>query len=378
MAENQDGQEKTEEATSRRLQEAKDKGQVARSRELGTSAVLLAAALGLIIAGPSLTQGLSAIMTQIFSIQRDQIFDTKSMFSVWGIVISEIGLPLLGFIAFLALVSFIGNIVVGGISFSAQAMMPKGSKMNPMSGFKRMFGLQALVELTKGIAKFSVVALASYFLLSIYFPDILELSQDHLPGNLLHAMDILWWIFTLLCSSTLLIVIIDVPYQIWNHNKQLRMTKQEVKDEYKDTEGKPEVKGRMRQLQREMAQRRMMAEVPKADVIVVNPEHYAVAVKYDAKKAAAPYVIAKGVDDVAFKIREIAREHEIAIVSAPLLARAIYHTTKLDQQVPEGLFTAVAQVLAYVFQLRQYRKGRGRKPTPIPLNQPIPDEFKKY
>lgn len=378
MAENQDGQEKSEEATSRRLQEAREKGQVPRSRDLGTSAVLLAAALGLIIAGPSLAQGLSTIMTRLFSIERDQIFDSKSLFTVWGVVISEIGLPILGFIAFLALVSFIGNIVVGGISFSSQAMMPKLSKMSPLAGFKRMFGLQALVELTKGIAKFSVVAVASYFLLSVYFPDILNLSQDHLPGNLLHAMDILGWIFILLCSSTLLIVIIDVPYQIWNHNKQLRMTKQEVKDEYKDTEGKPEVKGRIRQLQREMAQRRMMAEVPKADVIVVNPEHFAVAVKYDANKAAAPYVVAKGTDELAFKIREIAREYNIAIVSAPLLARAIYHTTKLEQQIPEGLFTAVAQVLAYVFQLRQYQKGRGRKPTPIPLNQPIPDEYRKY
>ncbi|QSX32711.1 flagellar biosynthesis protein FlhB [Shewanella avicenniae] len=378
MAENQDGQEKTEEATSRRLEQAREKGQVPRSRELGTSAVLLASALGFAIAGPSLINGLSNMMRSLFTIERDQIFDTRSLFSVWSAVLAETGLPILGFIAFLALVAFVGNIVVGGVSFSAQAITPKGSKMNPLTGLKRMFGLQALVELTKGIAKFSVVALSAYLLLTVYFPDILNLSQDHLPGNLMHAMDLLWWIFTLLCFSTLLIVIIDVPYQIWNHNKQLRMTKQEVKDEYKDTEGKPEVKGRIRQLQREMAQRRMMAEVPKADVIVVNPEHYAVAVKYDAKKAAAPYIVAKGTDEVAFKIREIAREYNIAIVSAPLLARAIYHTTKIEQQIPEGLFTAVAQVLAYVFQLRQYQKGRGRKPTPIPLNQPIPDEFKKY
>ncbi|MCH1920571.1 flagellar biosynthesis protein FlhB [Shewanella sp. A3A] len=378
MAENEDGQEKSEEATSRRLQDARDKGQVARSRDLGTTAVLLSAALGLLIVGPSLIRGLSSIMTRLFSIERDQLFDSNSLFTVWGVVIADIGLPILGFIAFLALVSFIGNIVVGGISFSAQAMMPKGSKMSPLAGFKRMFGLQALVELTKGIAKFSVVALSAYFLLSFYFPDILNLSQDHLPGNLMHAMDILWWIFMWLCCSTIIIVIIDVPYQIWNHNKQLRMTKQEVKDEYKDTEGKPEVKSRIRQLQHEISQRRMMAEVPKADVIVVNPEHFAVAVKYDVNKAAAPYVVAKGADELAFKIREIAREYDIAIVSAPLLARAIYHTTKLEQQIPEGLFTAVAQVLAYVFQLRQYQKGRGRKPTPIPLNQPIPDEYKKY
>ncbi|PKH99174.1 flagellar biosynthesis protein FlhB, partial [Shewanella sp. 11B5] len=235
---------------------------------------------------------------------------------------------------------------------------------------------QALVELTKGIAKFSVVALSAYFLLKFYFYDILTLSSDHLPGNVYHALDLLIWMFILLCSSMLLIVIIDVPFQIWNHKKQLKMTKQEVKDEYKDTEGKPEVKGRIRQMQQEMAQRRMMTEVPNADVIVVNPEHYAVAVKYDVSRSSAPFLIAKGVDDVAFRIREIAREHNVAIVSAPPLARAIYHTTKVDQQVPEGLFTAVAQVLAYVFQLRQYQKGKGRRPKPIPLKQPIPDDLK--
>ena len=154
------------------------------------------------------------------------------------------------------------------------------------------------------------------------------------------------------------------------------MTKQEVKDEYKDTEGKPEVKGKIRQMQREVAQRRMMSEVPNADVIVVNPEHYAVAVKYDAMKSTAPYVLAKGVDEIAFKIREVAREHEIAIISAPPLARAIYHTTKIDQEIPEGLFTAVAQVLAYVFQLRQYQQHGGRRPTAIPLKQPIPKDLK--
>lgn len=378
MAENQDGQEKTEQATSRRLEQAREKGQVARSRELGTSAVLLAAAIGLMVIGPSLAKSLMEMMTKVYTMDRSQIFDTNSMFTVWQTVISELSWPVLGFILMLGAVAFIGNIVLGGITFSTEAIMPKGTKMNPVNGLKRMFGIQAVVELTKGIAKFSVVALSGYFLLTYYFPDILNLSQDNLPGNVGHALNLLIWLFILLCASTLLIVVIDVPYQIWNHNKQLRMTKQEVKDEYKDTEGKPEVKGRIRQLQREMAQRRMMAEVPKADVIVVNPEHFAVALKYDAKKSPAPYLVAKGTDEIAFKIREIAREYNVPIVAAPLLARAIYHTTKLEQQIPDGLFTAVAQVLAYVYQLRQYQKGRGRKPTPLPLSQPIPEEFKQY
>tara|TARA_R110000851_G_scaffold14121_1_gene47679 strand:+ start:20603 stop:21736 length:1134 start_codon:yes stop_codon:yes gene_type:complete len=376
MAENDSSQERDEEPTEKRLEQAREKGQVARSKELGTAAVLLAASVGFSMTGPAIAKGLHTIMKQLFTMERDQIFDTNSMFRVWGVVGNELAGPLISFIALLAFVAFLGNIVLGGISFSVKAFMPKGSKLNPMNGFKRMFGTQALVELTKGIAKFVVVALSAYFLLKFYFIDILTLSSDHLPGNIYHSLELLIWMFIVLCSSMLLIVIIDVPFQIWNHKKQLKMTKQEIKDEYKDSEGKPEVKGKIRQMQQEMAQRRMMTEVPNADVIVVNPEHYAVAVKYDVSRSSAPFLIAKGVDDVAFRIREIAREHNVAIVSAPPLARAIYHTTKIDQQVPEGLFTAVAQVLAYVFQLRQYQKGKGRRPKAIPLSQPIPDDLR--
>lgn len=376
MAENDTSQERTEEATPKRLQDAKSKGQVARSKELGTAAVLLASAFGFLLTGPSLAGALDRVMTKLFTMTREQVFDTNHMLNIWGVVFSELAVPMAWFIGIVALVAFIGNILLGGITFSSYAIMPKTSKMSPIAGFKRMFGVQALVELAKGLAKFGVVAVTAFFLLSFYFEEILALSKEHMPGNVHHALDLLVWLFILLCSSILIIVVFDVPFQIWNHNKQLKMTKQEVKDEYKDTEGKPEVKGRVRQMQREMAQRRMMAEIPNADVIVVNPEHYAVAVKYDVAKSAAPFVLAKGVDEVAFKIREIAREYEIPIVSAPPLARAIYHTTKIDQQVPEGLFTAVAQVLAYVYQLKQFQKGRGRRPTPIPMNQPIPDELK--
>lgn len=375
MAEESSG-ERSEEPTGRRLEQARKKGQIARSKELGTAAVLISAACGFYMLGPDLATSLVRVFERVFTMDRAQIFDTNEMFNVWGMVASEIAWPMAKIMLLIVVVAFIGNVSLGGINFSTQAMMPKASKMSPLAGFKRMFGVQALVELTKGIAKFSVVAFSAYLLLSFYFNDIMLLSSDHLPGNVYHALDLLTWMFILLCSSILFIVVIDVPFQIWNHNKQLKMTKQEVKDEYKDTEGKPEVKGHIRQMQRELAQRRMMAEVPNADVIVVNPEHYAVAIKYDVQRSSAPFVIAKGVDDVAFKIREIARSHNIAIVSAPPLARAIYHTTKLDQQIPEGLFTAVAQILAYVFQLRQYQKGRGRKPIPVPLNQPIPDELK--
>lgn len=366
MAEHDSGQERTEEATPKRRQEARDKGQIARSKELGTAAVLLAAAGGFMLTGPSLAQALDNIMSRVFTLSREQVFDVNQMFLVWHWIGEVLAWPLLSFIVLLALLAFAGNVLLGGMNFSAQAMLPKGNRMDPLKGFKRMFGVQALVELGKGLAKFSVVALAAFFLLRLYFDEILSLSQEHLPGNIYHALDLLMWLFLLLCSSVIVIVVIDVPFQLWNHNKQLRMTQQEVKDEFKDTEGKPEVKSRVRQLQRELAQRRMMSDVPSADVIVVNPEHYAVAIKYDPVKSPAPYVVAKGIDSVAFQIRAIGRDYNIAIVSAPPLARAIYHTTKLSQQIPDGLFTAVAQVLAYVFQLKQYQQGRGAKPKPIP------------
>ncbi|MDF5078576.1 flagellar type III secretion system protein FlhB, partial [Vibrio parahaemolyticus] len=176
------------------------------------------------------------------------------------------------------------------------------------------------------------------------------------PQNIFHALDILLNFILLISCSLLIVVAIDIPFQIWQHADQLKMTKQEVKDEYKETEGKPEVKGRIRMLQREAAQRRMMADVPQADVIVTNPEHFSVALRYKQKTDRAPVVIAKGTDHMAMKIREVAREHDITIVPAPPLARALYHTTELEQEIPDGLFTAVAQVLAFVFQLKQYRK----------------------
>ncbi len=370
------GQEKTEQPTSRRLEQAREKGQIARSKELGTATVLLASAIGLIVTGPAIAQGLANVMAATFGRTRAQIFDANAMFNIWKVVVSELAWPVASFILMLTVVAIIGNILLGGFNFSTQAMMPKASKMSPMAGFKRMFGVQALVELGKGLAKFAVVVAMVYLLLKFYYGDILQLSRGHLPSNMRDAMDLLAWMFLLLCSSLILIAAIDVPFQMWHHNKQLKMTLQEIKDEYKDTEGKPEVKGKIRQMQREISQRRMMAKIPEADVIMVNPEHYAVALKYDVKQAAVPFVVAKGSDEIAFKIREIARAYNIPIVSAPPLTRAIYYSTKLDQQIPDGLFTAVAQVLAYIYQLKQFQQGKGRKPTPIPANQPIPDELK--
>lgn len=371
-----DGQERTEDATPRRLQQAREKGQIPRSRELASVAVLVAGAVGLMWFGEPLGRSLADMMTKLFSLTREEIFDLNRLFAVIGGAVWHVALPLFTLLAFLFVAAIIGAIGLGGMNFSMQAAMPKLSKINPMSGFARMFGKQSLVELIKSILKVTLVAGMAFVLMKGRLDDLFQLTIEIYPQNLFHALDILTGFILLICCSLLIVVALDVPYQIWQHNEQLKMTKQEIKDEYKETEGKPEVKGRIRMLQREMAQRRMMADVPQADVIITNPEHFSVALRYKPEIDAAPVVIAKGTDFLALKIREIANEHKIDIVPAPPLARALYHTTELEQQIPDGLFSAVAQVLAYVFQLKQYRKGRGRKPALSKEATNIPNEYR--
>jgi flagellar biosynthetic protein FlhB len=371
-----DGQERTEEATPRRLQQAKEKGQVARSKELASASVLIVGAVSLMWFGESLARALFSIMSRLFDLKRDEIFDVAKLFDIAGGALTSLLLPLLLILLTLFIAAVIGAAGVGGISFSAEAAMPKLSKMNPLSGLKRMVGLQSWVELVKSILKVGLVTGVAIYLIQASQADLIQLSMDVYPQNIFHALDILLNFVLLISCSLLIVVAIDIPFQIWQHADQLKMTKQEVKDEYKDTEGKPEVKGRIRMLQREAAQRRMMADVPQADVIVTNPEHFSVALRYQQKTDRAPVVVAKGTDHIAMKIREIAREHDITIVPAPPLARALYYTTELEQQIPDALFTAVAQVLAFVFQLKQYRKRGGQRPKLKDYELPIPPDYR--
>ncbi len=375
MAES-DGQERTEEATPRRRQQAKEKGQVARSKELASVSVLVVGALSLMWFGQSLAKALFQIMKRLFSLSREEVFDASKLLDIVGGSIGSLIFPLLLILVTLFVAAAIGAAGVGGVSFSVEAARPKMSKMNPLSGIKRMFGMQSWVELVKSILKVALVAGVAFYLIQKSRGDLVQLSMDVYPQNIFHALDILLRFILLISCSLLIVVAIDVPFQLWQHSNQLKMTKQEVKDEYKDTEGKPEVKGRIRMLQREAAQRRMMADVPQADVVITNPEHFSVALRYKQDTDRAPVVIAKGSDHMAMKIREVAREHDIFIIPAPPLARALYFTTELEQQIPDGLFTAVAQVLAYVFQLKQYRRRGGKRPQLKEFELPIPDEFK--
>ena len=375
MAES-DGQERTEDATPKRLQQAKEKGQVARSKELASASVLIVGAIALMWFGESMAKALFETMQRLFSLSREEVFDATKLLEIAGGALVNLLFPLFLILITLFVAAVIGAAGVGGINFSMQAAMPKASKLNPLSGIKRMFGLQSWVELLKSILKVALVSGMAVYLIQASQHDLMQLSMEVYPQNIFHALDILLNFILLISCSLLIVVAIDIPFQIWQHADQLKMTKQEIKDEHKDTEGKPEVKGRIRMLQREAAQRRMMADVPQADVIVTNPEHFSVALRYKQNQDKAPVVVAKGVDHMAMKIREIARENDIYIVPAPPLARALYHTTELEQQIPDGLFTAVAQVLAYVFQLKQYRKRGGERPKLQDSNMPIPPDLR--
>ncbi|SFR50006.1 flagellar biosynthetic protein FlhB [Marinobacter daqiaonensis] len=373
--ENDNSQEKTEEATPRRIEKAKEDGQTARSKELATMAVLLAGAGGLLMFGSTLAMSLEDIMRGAFVLDRAEIFDTRFMStqliaSSWDATVAVSPLLLLLLVAAIA-----GPIGIGGILFSGKAIMPKLNRMDPLKGLKRMFSVRSLVELGKAIAKVGVVLAVAILILNLRTEDLLSISEEPVVPAMEHVLWTLGWSFFFLSCATILIAVVDVPFQIYDHQKKLRMTKQEVKDEYKDTEGKPEVKGKIRQLQREMAQRRMMQDVPTADVVITNPTHYAVALKYDQGRMAAPVVVAKGSDEVAFKIMEIAREHKVEVLRTPPLTRAVYHNTRIGEEIPDGLYMAVAQVLAYIFQLRQFRKGHAAKPS-MP-SFPIPRDMRR-
>jgi flagellar biosynthetic protein FlhB len=265
---------------------------------------------------------------------------------------------------------------LGGWLFSSEALQPKFSRMNPLSGLKRMFSVQALVELGKAVGKFLVVLTVAVAVLMANQDDLLSIGHEPLPQAIAHSAQIVGWCSLWMACSLILIAAIDVPFQLWDHKQKLMMTKQEVRDEFKDTEGKPEVKSRIRQLQYEMAQRRMLQEVPQADVVITNPTHFAVALKYDADKGGAPRLVAKGGDFLALKIREIAQEHRVELLESPALARAVFYSTELDQEIPAGLYLAVAQVLAYVYQLKQFRAGKGKRPGPLP-DLPIPPDLQR-
>lgn len=367
-------QERTEQATPKRLKEAREKGQIPRSRELNTLGVMLASAGGLMLMGEHLGSGISGLMKEGLSYARNEALETSYIAKSLSELLLNGLLALAPFFAIVVLAAIASPLMLGGWSFSVKALAFKAEKLNPIKGLKRLFGLRGLLEMLKAIAKFLLVGTAAVFWLWYLADDFLSLSRQPILRALTHAAHLCVLSLVILSSVLVIIAAVDVPFQLWDHAKQLRMTKQEVRDEFKETEGKPEVKSRIRAAQQEIAQRRMMEEVPKADVIVTNPTHFAVALKYDAERMKAPRVVAKGVDLVAARIRNLAAENNVPIFSAPPLARALYRSTDLGKEIPAKLYAAVAQVLSYVYQLKQAENTAGmRPPAPPEIDEDLID-----
>lgn len=375
MADNDQDQEKTEQPSPKRLKEAREKGQVARSKDLNATVILLFTGAAFLLFGRHLAAQFMVIMRQAFEFD-SQVLTTTADVTYTFYFAAKTGfmaaMPLLVVILLLAIAA---PLLMGGWVFSLEALSPKMSRLNLLKGLKRMVSLKSLVELFKSLAKFLLVATVSVLLLQWKFPALMSLATFSVQAAMSHGMGIVVLVFMILSASLLLIVALDVPFQLYEHHKQLKMTKQELKDEYKETEGKPEVKSQIRRAQQAIARRRMMSQIVNADVVLTNPTHFAVAIAYKQNGNRAPIVVAKGKDLMALQINRVAKAKQVPVLSIPPLARAIYFSTDLDEEIPHGLYVAVAQVLAYIFKLHD--KTNYEAAPAILSDLPIPDELKR-
>ena len=350
MAEHE--QEGTEQSTARRRERAREAGQVPRSRDLSAAAVLMVCALGLKLLGPHGGAALSRLLSNSLTLTREQALDETLALSAVAPAVARALLataPLWGLCMLAALAA---PMAVGGWNFTLNALAPDPARLNPMVGFGRMFSASGVIELLKAFLKFLLIAIVGALALWHQAPQIEALAAMAPRAALPQATGIIGDIFLMLAGTLALIAAADVPWQLWQHARRLRMTRAEVREEMKESEGAPETKGRIRSIQRELARRRMMAEVPKADVVVVNPTHYAVALRYIEARMRAPVVVAKGRDLIAARIREVAGEHKVPIFEAPPLARALHRHVEIGAEIPVSLYVAVAQVLTYLAHVR--------------------------
>lgn len=373
MAEESD-LEKTEPASPRRLEKARDEGQVARSRELGTFLALISGIGALWFGGGAMYQTLEGVLRSGLGFDPRVTRETTVMLSVAGHSAWEALLLVLPIFGLLVVVAIFSSVALGGFLLSSKALEPKFERLDPLKGFKRLFAMQTVIELLKTIAKAVLIGYVGVKVIWAYKGDMLALSHMAPTEALMRGLSLAALCCLLIAASLIIVVLIDVPWQLWNHAKQLRMSREDVRQEHKDDEGDPHVKGRIRQQQRAMAKRRMMSAVPRADVVVTNPTHYAVALRYREGQGVAPIVVAKGAGLIAAQIRQIAQEHHVASLEAPPLARALYHHVELEQEIPAALYAAVAEVLAWVYQLRSWKQGSGTLPQQ-PQSLPVPPEL---
>ena len=361
MAEDSD-LEKTEQPSQQRLDKAREEGQVARSRELTTFVLLMAGGAGFWLMGSTITQKLIKVLRDGLTLDKGLTYDTTQLLPHLHALSADALLALLPLLLVLLLAAVLSPLLLNGWLFTMQPLQPNFSKMNPIAGIGRMFSTNSLVELLKAIAKALLVGGVGAWAIWHNKDAVMLLMTQPISAAIPQLGNLMWQCFIVIMGGMLLIAAVDVPFQLYETNKKLMMTKEEVRQEAKETEGNPEVKGRIRKMQREMAQRRMMSEIPTADVVVTNPTHYSVALRYSETGMRAPIVVAKGTLLTAARIREIATEHGIPIMEAPPLARALYTHTEIGEAIPEALYTAVAEVLAYIYQLRRYRKEGGEAP----------------
>ena len=366
-AEAETGGERTEEPSQRRLDEARKRGQVPRSRELTIFTTMIGGSATLVACGNSLSTQLSQMMRHALAIDPQRLRDTDGMMSSLGEACMSALIVLLPVFGTLIVLVLLSSVLLGGWNFSLEAMAPDFTRLSPLAGMKRLFGLRGASELGKALLKFAVVGGVCAAIVSWTFRDVLALAHMEPRAAIGRGVELLGWSFVWLSASLALVALVDVPLQLYQFKQSLRMTRQELRDEAKESDGRPETKQRIRQLQQTMARRRMMHKVPTADVVIVNPTHFAVALKYDSDKMRAPRVLAKGVDLVAQNIRRIAEEHRVPVFESPKLARALYRSTDLNKEIPAGLYVAVAQVLSYIFRVRSLNPtvaARVARPNP--------------
>lgn len=372
MAEDSD-LEKTEEPTGRRIEQAREQGQVPHSRELSTFLVLIVAGAAFWMMGSWFMQRSSVIVQRAFVIEPRYIREPSLMLPRLAEVSGDVLVVFAPLLALLLVAAILPPFFLNAWVFAPKALVPDFKRMNPLTGLGRMVSWNSLMELTKAILKAALVGGIAALLIWKERDEIIGLLGEPLESGIAHAGHLISFSFLILVATLALVVAADIPFQLWQYFDKLKMTKEEVKQEMKEMMGDPHVKGRIRSLQMQAARKRMMAAVPKANVVVTNPTHYAVALTYQAGMA-APKVVAKGVGVVAQRIKEVASEHAVPVMEAPPLARALYKHADLDAEIPSALYNAVAEVLAYIYQLAHWRQLGGNYPVP-PRDLPVPPEL---
>jgi len=370
MADEQ-GLERTYPATPRRLEQARERGQVARSRELSTAAIALAAAMTLSTLGPALFGRCAEILRAGLTLDRAAAFDGERMTHALSTLAEGSLWAILPVLALTLVATIAAPLLLSGWVFSTKAVFPDFQRLDPLRGISNLVSKHSLVELVKALAKCALLAGLGAWSIAHAFDDLTTLAVQDVGGATMRLGGLVGTGFFALVGGLALIAAFDVPYAIWRHRDALKMTRDDLREELRESEGDPQIKARVRSLQRASARKRMMAAVPTATVVVTNPTHYAVALRYD-ETMRAPRVVAKGMDRVAQRIRELATEAGVPLLEAPAVARALHRHADLDAEIPQALYATVAQVLAYVYQVRAWHAQGGRAPVP-PTDLPVPD-----